>query len=87
LDAPLGVVDFEDIAVSLYPNPAAPGQLIQWATLVDFTQIRITDIAGKTVFQEDLTGQNSIMPNLSGGVYFVSLQNASVAKTSKIVVE
>ena len=87
LDASLGLAEYGGIAVSLYPNPAAPGQLIQWDARVDFTQIRIVDVTGKTVFQESLTVQNSIIPNLSRGVYFVSLQNAYVSKTSKIVVE
>ncbi|MFT6998418.1 MAG: photosystem II stability/assembly factor-like uncharacterized protein [Cryomorphaceae bacterium] len=87
LDAPLGVEERDGIDLKIYPNPAASGQLIQWNARVDFTQIRIMEITGKTVFQEKLTVQNSMLPNLSRGVYLVSLQNEGIVKTMKIMVE
>ncbi len=87
LDAPLAVSNPEDVAVTLYPNPARSGQNIQWESPVDFTEIRIIDITGKTVFQENLITQKSIIPNLNRGVYFVSLQNDKTSKTVKIMVD
>jgi len=55
--------------------------------MVDFTQIRIVDISGKTVFQDIMTCQNAVIPNFNSGIYFVTFQNDLVSKTMKILVD
>lgn len=86
LNETLGLEELNDVDLSLYPNPANSGQIIQWDSLEDFTQIHIVDCSGKTVFQGNLVVQNSKLPQLSSGVYFVSLQNDLTSKTIKMIV-
>jgi len=87
LNAPLGIYESKALDVSIYPNPVISGQTIHWEAETKFTQIQIIDKGGKTVFSENLAAQRCTLPNLSSGVYCITLQSEKLSKASMIVVK
>lgn len=87
LNAPLGVSEYHEITLRVFPNPVVSGQIIEWDATADFTKVRIVDVRGKTVFQENLILQNATIPTLHTGVYCLTLQNEMISKTVKILVD
>jgi hypothetical protein len=82
-DAPigLGIESIEDSEIRLYPNPVRESFRIAGLTVP--TPVTITDVSGKTVWQQTVAGDESIsVGHLPQGIYLVRV-NGRTVKTIK----
>tara|TARA_B100000902_G_C27283093_1_gene902927 strand:- start:472 stop:1716 length:1245 start_codon:yes stop_codon:yes gene_type:complete len=71
--------------IKLYPNPANNKISIAFDNLTDATNIRITDVTGRTVYTETITN-NTIAVNTSHytpGIYFCEIKGTKTNETIK----
>lgn len=81
----------ENVEFSVFPNPGNGTELtINLGENVSNTQITITDLIGKVVYNESLSGRNNVINfenRLSAGTYIVSATANNVTSTQKLVVK
>ncbi|RYD57426.1 MAG: T9SS type A sorting domain-containing protein [Sphingobacteriales bacterium] len=81
----------EGVAFIIYPNPAKNKTAIQWnSNSTTDAAIIITDIAGKTVYNNTVKAQGETVIDLSQlnkGLYFINVSSANTQQTQKLVVE
>jgi mannan endo-1,4-beta-mannosidase len=79
----------QESRISVYPNPVSPGENITVKNIGDDWSIRVTDISGRTIRFEQLTGKNEHILELGqvkSGVYFLIIQNGNSRTMKKLVV-
>lgn len=84
-------VQAQQLQFALQPNPASSNALLQLpATAADgAVQVRVTDLAGKTVWTQQLNGANRVeLPaaDWAPGVYMVLVQNGGQLGMQKLVI-
>lgn len=86
----------KESALNVYPNPSASGvfQLALDGAIQAGTQLRVTDVLGRTVYSRELNATSvnakSVSLDLSNekaGVYLLSLRSASGVASQKLVIE
>jgi len=91
VDNGLGIDDLsaDNWEWNVYPNPANDVTTVSWsATGADLVSIRVLDINGKLVMQQEINGQSVVLPtdHLEPGVYFVSLKVGDQYHVKKLMV-
>ncbi len=83
-----------DNELSVFPNPAGDFVTITIpSTASEKTVIRITDLTGKTVYLDELRGQDTTINYglkvslFSRGIYILSVQNESINKSVRLILE
>lgn len=87
----LGTDDFESIDFALYPNPNTGSFTIQFASESNNVQVFVHDILGKSVYKKtfEVSGdfnQNIQLPNVSAGIYLVTVIDGNRRTVKKIIV-
>ena len=90
----VGVEEEDPTSFSIYPNPANQTCTLQFdANMFDWTEIVITDLAGKEMMYIDNSFNqitaNSVLINvgdLSNGIYFVTVRNSTEQLTEKLII-
>ena len=83
-----GISENEMIAMEIYPNPAT--NVINIARTKKITNVRISNINGAVVIENDGLNNNSAQIDISAlnpGVYFVSVFNGSEVETTRLLVK
>lgn len=78
----------KDIEFRCFPNPANNTLSIESNDLLPFAGIKILNVLGETVFNQDFSNTKTIEINISGlvsGQYFVQIQSTHAIYTSKII--
>ena len=88
----LAVNSFEKSVLSLYPNPVKNGELnVSLKDFSDNAKLQIYSVTGKMVHSEkvEVNSRNSVKVhlNLSSGIYIVKLEEGSISKTQKLIVQ
>lgn len=77
--------------IKAYPNPVAMGSEINIAMEGnEDTDVSLTDLSGRVVYSEKISGVNSFSVSTSGfssGTYLLSIRNAQGVGTAKVIVE
>jgi hypothetical protein len=73
----------QNIAVSLYPNPA--NDILNIKTTSAIENLTICDIFGRTIKQWDNIGQSVEIDDLANGIYLVKIQTMEGNTTRKII--
>lgn len=82
----LGTGDFQNIAFSLYPNPANDYITIDLNGTSSNYQVAIFDVLGKNVYNTEIDGTKQIdVSSLAAGAYFVRLNSNSQATTIRFI--
>ena len=82
----LGTGDFQNIAFSLYPNPANDYITIDLNGTSSNYQVAIFDMLGKKVYNTEIEGTKQIdVSSLAAGAYFVRLNSNSQATTIRFI--
>ncbi|WP_298759007.1 S8 family serine peptidase [uncultured Psychroserpens sp.] len=87
LDIGLSVQEEELFEFKVFPNPAVDVLNIQVPSANDTTTLRIYDILGKTVLEQQImqsTHQLDVS-SMSAGVYIMSFQSGEASKTIKLI--
>lgn len=84
--------DKEMVSFSVFPNPASNKVNIDLNALEkdSAVKIRITDISGKTVLEENLSSMNAFslnIDNLTSGIYLINLQSERYVGVQKMIVK
>jgi beta-glucanase (GH16 family) len=80
----LGVETAEELKQFYYPNPVE--NKLNLILNDDQNQIRVTDILGKTLFENVVKGSYSIdMSTYKSGMYFLTIKNSQGIQESKII--
>lgn len=87
----LGTDDFGSIDFALYPNPNTGSFTIQFASESNNVQVFVHDILGKSVYKKtfEVSGdfnQNIQLPNVSAGIYLVTIIDGNRRTVKKIIV-
>lgn len=74
-----------DAAIEVYPNPAT--NLVTISSELDSYDLSITDLTGKVVLQQSLSGiENSVdVSSLSSGVYLFNINSDNKKETIKVI--
>ena len=82
----LGTGDFQNIAFSLYPNPANDYITIDLNGTSSNYQVAIFDMLGKNVYNTEIDGTKQIdVSSLAAGAYFVKLNSNSQTTTIRFI--
>jgi glucose/arabinose dehydrogenase len=86
VDTSLSTNDFTKSGISVYPNPASSELFIKNENNVELSSIKITDLTGKIVANQNTEFSSMNISDLSKGMYFVTIEakNGLIA-TSKII--
>lgn len=84
--------EFNDLEITLYPNPANDLVLVQIGALVKYDlDIQLFDVTGKLVMQTKLLKGSTIAyfdtQTLYNGTYFVKIYNSEMQSTKKVVIQ
>jgi hypothetical protein len=85
--------DLNSKLVRIFPNPSSGIFNLEFEDLNGLFEIRINDIAGKTVYNENISlkgAKEKRVIDLSAkakGLYFIRLSNKSIIRTEKIVIQ
>ncbi|HLP63338.1 T9SS type A sorting domain-containing protein [Flavobacterium sp.] len=85
-DGTLANPTFEaDAAIEVYPNPA--NNFVTISSQLDSYDLSVTDLTGKTVLQQSLSGiENSVdVSSLSSGVYLFNINSDNKKETIKVI--
>lgn len=85
-DGTLANPTFEaNVAVEVYPNPA--NNVVTISTELDSYDLSVTDLTGKVVLQQSLSGiENSVdVSSLTSGVYLFNINSDSKKETIKVI--
>ena len=87
LDIGLSLQEEEIFESKIYPNPANDILNIQIPSPNDQTTLRIYDILGKTILEQNLSTSSSQLDvsSMASGVYILSLQSGTVLQTFKLI--
>jgi len=85
-------MDFENMNVNVFPNPATDLIAIQIVNLVqDDLRIELIDVTGKVVMETQINKGSTIahfnVETVYTGVYFVKISNESFSLVKKVLVE
>jgi len=76
--------------INIFPNPASDKIIIETNgnSILNEIDVRVMNIIGKTVFEEKIKGQKNELDlgKLPEGVYYVSLNSASLKEMKKIII-
>jgi hypothetical protein len=75
-------------SIVLFPNPTEGVTTVQWEDEGSFEHLRVTDLSGRLLHAERVTGKRTLNLNISGfatGVYLLNLSGNGHVHTSKIV--
>jgi hypothetical protein len=88
----LGIDNLEAVEndMEIYPNPVSDKITIKFNTAVTTDKIRITDITGRELMEENLNGLTSDIyevnvSSLSSGMYFITMESNKTIQTSKFI--
>nr|WP_262896850.1 T9SS type A sorting domain-containing protein [Fulvivirga sediminis] len=76
--------------ISIFPNPANDGLFnIELHKLHGMSQLKITDVYGKTVEEVDIAGKSDakLQMNLNTGVYLIILEGSGEKLVKKVIVD
>lgn len=87
----LGTDDFETLDFALYPNPNKGSFTVQFASESNNVQVFVHDILGKSVYTKTFEAsgdfnQNIQLPNVSAGIYLVTVIDGNRRTVKKIIV-
>lgn len=86
-----GVKDVENTIFSIYPNPTKGQVNINWKNgITGDVQILVTDIAGRTIYNQNVTTAQSTQLDLSKlnqGIYFIKVNTVKGQYTERIVLQ
>ncbi|MCD2259752.1 S8 family serine peptidase [Psychroserpens luteolus] len=87
LDIGLSVQEEELFEFKVFPNPAIDVLNIQVPSANDVTTLRIYDILGKTVLEQQIIQSRHQLDvsSMSAGVYIMSFQSGDASKTIKLI--
>jgi PKD repeat protein len=87
LNGPTSIHEQEEFSATIFPNPAGENLNIVFNKATE-GKIRLTDVAGKIVYEQTFTGKSvSIDVNaLPGGIYNCNISGAALNRNQKIVV-
>ncbi|MBQ2375374.1 MAG: T9SS type A sorting domain-containing protein, partial [Bacteroidales bacterium] len=89
----LGLTDAlaNQIAVSLYPNPASDNATLEINGLNQDAKVVVSDLQGRILSQDNInagtTRYTLNVSNMSSGVYYVRIVTDNVVSTQKLIVE
>lgn len=86
---PSGINEAADNSFKVYPNPASTDFNIGFASTINEGSVRITDIQGRVVLQENINNVDFHSINVSGlenGFYFVTISADGKTQTEKLTV-
>lgn len=87
----LGTDDFENIDFALYPNPNKGSFTIQFASESNAVKVFVHDILGKSVYAQTFEASGDFsqtiqLPNVSAGIYLVTVVDGNRRTVKKIIV-
>ncbi|SHG61352.1 reprolysin-like metallopeptidase [Flavobacterium defluvii] len=87
----LGTDDFENINFTLYPNPNKGSFTVQFASESNEVKVYVHDVLGKNVYSKTFEtsgdfNQNIQLPNVSSGMYLVTVVDGNKRTVKKIIV-
>ncbi len=85
----VGIAEVNNLNAKLYPNPTA-GQFYVELTKSGETTVVVVDLAGKEVATAKGNGNSRInidLGNVSGGMYYVRIQQGNASTTKKLIIE
>jgi subtilisin family serine protease len=87
LDIGLSLQEEEFFEFKVYPNPANDILNIQIPSANEITTLRIFDVLGKSVLEQDITESSSQldMSSMASGLYIMSFQSGNASKTFKLI--
>lgn len=87
INGPASVIEQEEFTATIFPNPAGENLDIVFNQPTE-ANIRLTDVAGKIVYEQTFTGKSvSIdVSTLPGGIYNCNISGTTVNRNQKIVV-
>jgi hypothetical protein len=84
----LSVKENKSISLSLYPNPSSEYLVITLQSNQSESNIKITDVLGKVIFDEKVIGSKKInVEEFKNGVYLLSSSQNGTITTKRIVVK
>ena len=86
---PSGINEATDNSFKVYPNPASTDFNIGFASTINEGSVRITDIQGRVILQENINNVDFHSINVSGlenGFYFVTINADGKTQTEKLTV-
>ncbi len=81
------LLEKKENSLSVYPNPIVSGTQLNWNSDIIYDQLIIKDITGKDVFNSAISTNNTNIPNLNTGVYFVQFINKESTKTVPLTIK
>ena len=87
LDIGLTIQEEDLFEFKVYPNPTIDILNIQIPSVNDTTTLRIFDVLGKSVLEQDITESSSQLDlsSMASGLYIMSFQSGSASKTFKLI--
>ena len=86
LDIGLSLQEEQRSKVSIYPNPTAAILNIDRSVLQDNITLRIYDVFGKSVLEQNIISSTQIdVSKLSAGLYMLSFQSRTAIQTIKLI--
>lgn len=87
LDIGLSLQEEEFFEFKVFPNPANDILNVQIPTINDITTLRIFDVLGKFVLEQNLTESSSQldMSSMAPGLYIMTFQSGNASKTFKLI--
>lgn len=83
----VGIAEFDDSNVVLYPNPAT--SFVNITSSVEMTRITVTNYVGQVVYMSDLNDETSVKLNtasFNNGVYVVRLESENGIVTKRVII-
>ncbi len=81
----LGTETFSSPTVTIFPNPASSSIQIGQSNLTDINEIIITDMTGKTVFQQNGGVSTVNIEYLTPGIYLIRLLSGEKVYSEKLI--
>jgi serine protease AprX len=87
LDIGLSLQEEELFEFKVYPNPAADILNIEIPSANDITTLRIFDVLGKSVLEQNITtsSQQLDISSMAPGLYMMTFQSGNASKTFKLI--
>jgi len=80
----------DNMALSVYPNPAGGILNVEWSEKADFATIKIYSLLGERVMQQDVLNGRATqldVSKLSSGIYLLQVENANGKLVKRVVKE
>ncbi|MFT6731721.1 MAG: serine protease AprX, partial [Glaciecola sp.] len=87
LDIGLSLQEEDFFEFKVYPNPVTDILNIQIPSVNDITTLRIFDVLGKLVLEQDITesSRQLDLSSMASGLYIMSFQSGNASKTFKLI--